>query len=264
MKTAVKKPQVELKTKSELAVMKQAGWIAGSTLKHVNKFLKPGITTKELDVIAEEFIRKNGAKPTFIGYRGYPATLCISINEEVVHGIPGKRKVQVGDLVSIDVAATLDGFVGDTAYSTVLQVDGHAPDSKVQRLVDVTKESLDAAVLQVRAGQRLGDIGSAVQKVAEAAGYGVVRDFVGHGIGRQMHEEPAVANYGSPGTGMRLEVGMVLAIEPMVTMGDWNVEVLSDGWTVVTKDKSWAAHFEHTVAVTEDGPVVFTKVDEDK
>lgn len=260
MKTAVKKPQVELKTKSELAVMKQAGWIAGSTLKHVNKFLKPGITTKELDAIAEEFIRKNGAKPTFIGYRGYPATLCISINEEVVHGIPSKRKLQSGDLVSIDVAATLDGFVGDTAYSTVL--DGKDPES--QRLVDVTRNSLDAAILQVQVGHRLGDIGAAVQKVAESAGYGVVRDFVGHGIGRQMHEEPAVANYGTPGTGMRLEPGMVLAIEPMVTMGDWNVEVLSDGWTVVTKDKSMAAHFEHTVAVTEDGPVVFTKVDEDK
>lgn len=259
MKTAVRKPQVELKTKSELAVMRQAGLIAGRTLKHVNKFLKPGITTKELDLIAEEFIRKSGAIPTFIGYRGYPASLCVSINDEVVHGIPGKRKILSGDLVSIDVAATFDGFVGDTAYSVVLGAD-----EKAQKLVDVTRDSLKAAIRQMRVGNRIGDVGAAVQKVAESAGYGVVRDFVGHGIGRQMHEEPAVANYGAPGTGLRLEPGMVLAIEPMINMGHWDVKVLSDGWTVVTKDGSLSAHFEHSVAVTEDGPVVLTEVDEDK
>ncbi len=241
-------------------MMRQAGLIAGRTLEQVKKFLKPGVSTKELDVIAEEFIRKSGAKPTFIGYRGYPATLCISINEEVVHGIPGKRRLSSGDIVSIDVAATLDGFVGDTATTVLLD----SKDPKAQRLVDVTSDSLEEAILQMRPGQRLGDIGAAVQKVAESQGFGVVRDFVGHGIGRQMHEEPAVPNYGTPGTGLRLEVGMVLAIEPMVTMGHWDVKVLSDGWTVVTKDGSMAAHFEHTIAVTEDGPFVLTRVDEDE
>jgi methionyl aminopeptidase len=212
-----------------------------------------------LDAIAESFIRKSGAKPTFIGYRGYPATLCISINEEVVHGIPGKRKLKSGDIVSVDVAATLDGFVGDTAMTVLLD----STDEKAKKLVDVTRESLEAAIRQMRPGQRLGDIGAAVQRVAESNGFGVVRDFVGHGIGRQMHEEPSVPNYGTPGTGIRLEPGMVLAVEPMVTMGHWDVKVLSDGWTVVTKDGSLAAHFEHTIAVTEDGPVVFTKIDED-
>ncbi len=253
------KPRVELKTKAELAVMRRAGMIAGQTLKEVEKFIKPGISTKELDSIAEQFIRKSGAKPTFIGYRGYPASLCVSINEEVVHGIPGPRKLKPGDVVSVDVAATLDGFVGDTAFTMIV-----APvDSKAKKLVDVTRESLQAAIREMMPGKRLGDIGAAVQRVAEAEGFGVVRDFVGHGIGRQMHEEPAVANYGTPGTGMRLEPGMVLAVEPMVTMGDWQVKVLQDGWTVVTEDGSLAAHFEHSIAITDNGPVVLTSVDED-
>lgn len=254
MRSSLQKPQVELKTKSELAVMRQAGLIAGRTLKEVAKYVKSGVTTKELDEVAEQFIRKSGAKPTFIGYRGYPASLCVSVNDEVVHGIPGKKKLKVGDVVSIDVAATLDGFVGDTATTLVIE----PVEARAQTLVNVTKASLEAAIEQMRPGKRLGDIGAAVQEVAESAGFGVVRDFVGHGIGRQMHEEPAVANYGTRGSGMRLEEGMVLAIEPMITMGDWKVKILKDGWTVVTQDGSLAAHFEHSIAVTADGPIVLT------
>lgn len=260
MRSAIRKPQVEIKTKSELAAMRKAGEIAGWTLKEVEKFIQPGITTKELDSIAEKFIRKSGAKPTFIGYRGYPASLCVSINEEVVHGIPGSRKLNPGDVISIDVAATIDGFVGDTAFTTIVP----PAETGAQKLVNVTKLSLKAAIQEMVPGRRLGDIGAAVQQVVEASGFGVVRDFVGHGIGRQMHEEPAVPNYGLPGTGLRLEPGMVLAIEPMVTMGDWKVRVLKDGWTVVTEDGSLAAHFEHSIAVTEDGPVVLTRVVDDE
>lgn len=234
--------------------MRKAGAIAGGALRAVAQSVAAGRTTKELDGIAEKFIRDAGAVPTFIGYRGYPASLCVSINEEVVHGIPGPRKIKAGDIVSIDVAATIDGFVGDTA--TTVLVPPAASDSR--RLLEVTERSLQAAIDEMRPGRRLGDVSAAVQRVVEAAGYGVVRDFVGHGIGRQMHEDPAVPNYGAAGTGIRLEPGLVLAIEPMVTMGDWNVRVLDDGWTVVTRDGSPAAHVEHTVAVTADGPVVLT------
>lgn len=248
---------VELKTRSEINAMRRAGRIAGETLKELRTRVEPGIRTRDLDRIAEKFIRSQGATPTFIGYRGYPATLCVSINDEVVHGIPGDRKIEAGDLVSIDVAATVDGFVGDTAISLVV-----GPAAKnTTKLVDVTERSLDAAIELMRPGKRLGDIGAAVQQVAEAAGFGVVRDFVGHGIGHQMHEEPPVPNYGTPGTGLRLEPGVVLAIEPMVTAGDYKVRVLDDGWTVVTRDGSLAAHFEHSIAVTEDGPLVLTRVD---
>jgi methionyl aminopeptidase len=253
---AVRKPAVELKTRSEIAAMQKAGQVAGAALHEVAKHIAEGITTKELDRIAENFIRKQGAIPTFVGYRGYPATICVSINDEVVHGIPSSRRIKAGDVVSVDVAATVDGFVGDTALTVAV-----APVStEAQTLIDCTSHSLDAAIDLMRPGNRLGDVGHAVQEIAEKQGFGVVRDFVGHGIGRKMHEEPAVPNYGSPGTGMRLEPGLVLAIEPMVTKGDWQVKVLDDGWTVVTKDGSLAAHFEHTVAVTEEGPWVLTKV----
>jgi len=236
--------------------MRVAGQLAGRTLQAVAKAVEPGITTKELDRVAEEFIRKNGGKPTFIGYRGYPASLCVSINDEVVHGIPGPRKLKAGDVVSVDVAATIGGFVGDTATTVIVPPAAAA----AQKLVRVTEQSLLAAIDCMKPGNRLGDIGSAVQNAAESNGFGVVRDFVGHGIGRRMHEEPAVANYGTPGTGLRLEPGLVLAIEPMVTLGDWHVRVLQDGWTVVTEDGSLAAHFEHTIAITENGPEVLTQV----
>ncbi len=252
-----RKTSVELKTKAEIELMKVAGQVAGRALQEVAKAIAPGVTTKDLDKVAENFIRKNGGKPTFIGYRGYPASLCVSINNEVVHGIPGPRKLKAGDVVSIDVAATVDGFVGDTATTVIVPP---AP-KDAEKLVKVTAQSLQAAIDVMRPGNRLGDIGAAVQKVAESNGFGVVRDFVGHGIGRRMHEEPAVANYGNAGSGLRLEPGLVLAVEPMVTLGDWHVRVLKDGWTVVTEDGSLAAHFEHSIAITEDGPIVLTQVD---
>ncbi len=252
-----KRSAVELKSKSELAAMRRAGLVAGRALREAANAVKAGISTRELDKIAENAIRKAGGIPTFIGYRGYPATICASINEEVVHGIPGPRRLKPGDVIGIDIAATVDGFVGDTAVTVI--VPPAAP--KAQLLVDVTRRCLAAAIQNMKPGNRLGDIGFAVQQLAEANNFGVVRDFVGHGIGRQMHEEPAVPNYGASGTGMRLEPGMVLAIEPMVTAGDWNVKVLSDGWTVVTADGSLAAHFEHTIAITENGPIVMTLPD---
>jgi methionyl aminopeptidase len=256
MSVATRKPSVELKTKGELAAMVRAGDVAGRTLKAVADAIEVGITTKELDRIAEKFIRTNGGVPTFIGYRGYPASLCVSINDEVVHGIPGSRKIKAGDVVSVDVAATVDGFVGDTATTVLVE-----PVSKeAARLWSVTEASLEAAIESMRVGKRLGDVSAAVQAVIDAAKLGIVRDFVGHGIGRAMHEEPAVPNYGKAGTGIRLEPGLVLAIEPMVTLGNFDVRVLSDGWTVVTRDGSLAAHIEHTIAVTEDGPRVLTKV----
>jgi methionyl aminopeptidase len=256
MAVATRKPSIELKTKAELQSMIRAGDVAGRTLQAVAKAVEVGITTKELDRIAENFIRANGGKPTFIGYRGYPASLCVSINNEVVHGIPGPRKIKAGDVVSLDVAATVDGFVGDTATTVLVE-----PVSKeAAKLWGVTKASLDAAIECMRVGNRLGDVSAAVQAVIDQSGLGIVRDFVGHGIGRAMHEEPAVPNYGRAGTGMRLEPGLVLAIEPMVTLGSFDVSVLEDGWTVVTRDGSLAAHAEHTVAVTEEGPRVLTRV----
>ncbi len=256
MTVSSKKPAIELKSKAELETMKKAGKIAGTVLHEVGRSIKAGMTTKDLDVIAEKLLRKAGAVPTFLGYHGYKASICVSINEEVVHGIPGSRVIKAGDVVSVDIGATVDGFVGDTAYTFLVE----PVSDEARKLVRRTKESLDAAIAVMKPGNRLGDVGAAVQKLVEADGYGVVREFVGHGIGRQMHEAPSVPNYGAAGTGMRLEPGLVLAIEPMVTAGHHDVKVLKDGWTVVTKDNSLAAHFEHTVAVTEDGPLVLTQV----
>lgn len=235
--------------------MRTAGRLAGQALQEAGRHIAAGVSTKDLDVIAEKFIKSHGGVCTFIGYRGYPATICASINDEVVHGIPGKRILKDGDVVSIDIAATVDGYVGDTAKTWIVG-EGSA---EAKKLVKVTKESLDRAIEMMRTGNRIGDVSAAVQKYVEANNFGVVRDFVGHGIGRQMHEEPPVPNYGTPGSGLRLEPGLVLAIEPMVTLGDWHVNVLKDGWTVVTKDGSLAAHFEHSIAVTEDGPLVLTE-----
>lgn len=256
MSVSSKKPPVELKTKAELEKMKRAGAVAGKVLHEVGKSIVAGMKTKDLDVLAEKLLRKAGAVPTFLGYRGYEASICVSINEEVVHGIPGDRVIKAGDIVSIDIGATVDGFVGDTAYTFLVE-----PVSvEARKLVDRTKESLEAAIRMMKPGNRLGDVGAAVQNLVEADGFGVVREFVGHGIGREMHEAPPVPNYGSAGSGMRLEPGLVLAIEPMVTAGHHDVKVLSDGWTVVTKDGSLAAHFEHSVAVTENGPLVLTQI----
>jgi methionyl aminopeptidase len=252
-----RRTSVELKTRAEIERMKAAGRIAGLTLKEVARYVKPGATTKDLDRAAEKFIRSQGAVPTFIGYRGYPASLCVSINEEVVHGIPGKRVIQSGDVVSIDVAATYEGFVGDTAVTLAVGT----VEADAERLIRVTEKSLAAGIQAMKTGARLGDVAAAVQDVAEKENFGVVRDFVGHGIGRAMHEEPAVPNYGQKGTGLRMEPGLVIAIEPMITAGSWEVDIMPDGWTVVTRDGSLAAHFEHSIALTEDGPVILTKVD---
>ena len=244
-----------LKSKDEINKMEKANQIVAHVLSKLSEVVAPGITTNDLDRIAEELIRKKGGIPTFIGYRGYPKSLCLSVNEEVVHGIPGKKVLKEGDIVGIDCGVTYDGFVGDSA----LTVGVGTVSEEAKNLMRVTEESLQKAITQVVEGNRIGDIGFAVQSHAEKNGYSVVRDFIGHGIGRQMHEEPQVPNYGVKGTGPRIKVGMVLAIEPMVNMGTHEVEVLADGWTVVTKDKKWSAHFEHSIACTDTGPVVLSR-----
>ncbi|MBK8574391.1 MAG: type I methionyl aminopeptidase [Elusimicrobia bacterium] len=247
--------QIELKSPADLERMRRAGQLAAQVLDAVGRAVVPGVTTKELDRLAEKFIRDAGGVPTFLGYRGYTASICASINEEVVHGIPHpKRVLREGDIVGIDVGATLGGFVGDTAATfPVGRISLEA-----EKLLQTTRDALTEGIAATRAGNRLGDISGAMQRVAESRGYAVVRDFVGHGIGRNMHEEPSVPNYGTAGTGPRLDVGLVVALEPMVNAGTWRVQVLKDGWTVVTEDNRLSAHFEHTVAVTEGGPEILT------
>lgn len=253
MTTAARR--IELKSPADLDKMRKAGAIAGGVLKKVGELVRAGVSTQDLDKAAEKMIRAAGAIPTFLGYRGYTATICASVNEEVVHGLPSpKRVLKDGDLISIDLGATFQGFVGDTAATFAVG----AISAEDRRLMDATRESLEAGIAMLRPGNRLGDVSAAIQKVAESGGFGVVRDYVGHGIGRQMHEEPSVPNYGTAGSGLRLEAGLVLALEPMVTAGSWKVKVLPDGWTVVTQDGSRAAHYEHTIAVTEDGPEILT------
>ncbi|MDI6713142.1 MAG: type I methionyl aminopeptidase [Anaerosomatales bacterium] len=243
-----------LKSPAEIEVMREAGRITASALRVVGEAVVPGVTTAQLDEIAAEHIRKEGGKPAFLGYRGFPATLCVSVNDEVVHGIPGKRRLREGDIVSVDCGVVVDGYYGDAAMTfPVGQVSDEA-----RRLMDVTRDALDAAIARCRPGMRLGDVGNAVQTVVERAGFSVVREYVGHGIGRSMHEEPQVPNFGRAGTGVTLKPGTVLAIEPMVNAGGYAVRSLDDGWTVVTADGSLSAHFEHTVAITEDGPSILT------
>lgn len=243
-----------LKSPAEIEVMREAGRITASALRVVGEAVVPGVTTAQLDEIAAEHIRKEGGKPAFLGYRGFPATLCVSVNDEVVHGIPGKRRLREGDIVSVDCGVIVDGYYGDAAMTfPVGQVSDEA-----RRLMDVTRDALDAAIARCRPGMRLGDVGNAVQTVVERAGFSVVREYVGHGIGRSMHEEPQVPNFGRAGTGVTLKPGTVLAIEPMVNAGGYAVRSLDDGWTVVTADGSLSAHFEHTVAITEDGPSILT------
>ncbi len=238
--------------------MRAAGRLVGQVLTALAAKVAPGVTTADLDAIAEGLIVDAGAIPAFKGYHGYPATICASVNEEVIHGIPsGQRVLQAGDVISIDVGASLEGYFGDSAVT--LPVGPVSEDAA--RLLRVTEESLYKAIEVVRPGGRVSDIGHAVQKHVEAYGFSVVREFVGHGIGQQMHEEPQVPNYGEPGRGPRLAEGMVLAIEPMVNAGKAAVKVLSDGWTAVTRDRSLSAHFEHTVAVTGDGPWILTARD---
>jgi methionyl aminopeptidase len=243
------------RSSAELEKMRAAGRLVGEVLSELTGRVAPGVTTAALDEIAEEMIRQAGAIPAFKGYHGYPATICASINEEVIHGIPsGRRILNEGDVISIDVGASLDGYYGDSAVTLPV-----GPVSEqAATLLRVTEESLYKAIERVRVGGRISDIGHAVQQHVEAYGFSVVREFVGHGIGQRMHEEPQVPNYGEPGRGPRLTEGMVLAIEPMVNAGKPAVKVLADGWTAVTRDSSLSAHFEHTVAVTADGPWILT------
>jgi methionyl aminopeptidase len=247
---------ITLKSGREIEIMARAGRIVAGTLDLVRRIVRPGMTTEDLDAAAEEFIRgHDGAVPSFKGLYGFPKTLCTSIDEEIVHGIPSSRRVLAeGSIVSVDVGVQLEGLHADSA--TTIAVGRVAPDA--ERLMEVTRESLAAAITQARVGNHVGDIGHAVQKVAEGAGYGVVRELVGHGIGTRFHEEPQVPNYGAPRRGPRLLEGMTLAIEPMITMGSPTTRTLSDKWTVVTADGSLAAHFEHTVAITANGPRVLT------
>ena len=245
-----------LKSQREINYLRDAGRVVAQTLEEVRKAVKPEVTTQELDQIAEEYIKSCGATPAFKGYHGFPGNICASVNEEVVHGIPGLRKLKNGDNVSIDIGAVINGYYGDAAIT----VPVGAVDAELQQLLDVTEQSLYKGIEQAIAGNRLGDISHAVQAHAEKYGYGVVRDFVGHGIGRNMHEDPQIPNYGIPGRGPRLKPGMTLAIEPMINMGTQEVKVLDDGWTVVTTDGKRSAHFEHTIAITPEGPEILTKL----
>ncbi len=247
---------ISVKSKSELEKMRKAGIIAGNALHFGGRSIKVGMTTFELDKIIHDYIVKNGAKPSFLGYGGFPASACISINNQVIHGIPSKKvRIQEGDIVSIDVGAYIDGFHGDTAYTfAVGKISEEA-----QQLLKVTEESLYKGIEQAIVGNRIGDIGHAVQEHCEAYGYGVVRKFIGHGLGRQLHESPEVPNFGREGHGPRLVAGMTIAIEPMINAVGEDVKTLPDGWTVLTKSGSLSAHFEHSIAVTPDGPVILTK-----
>jgi methionyl aminopeptidase len=244
------------KSSAELDTMHRAGLIVWEVLNELRMIVAPGVATAELDRVAERRATERGARPAFKGYRGYPASLCVSINEEVVHGIPSpSRKLQEGEIVSLDYGVELDGYFGDAAVT--VPVGRVKPE--FEKLMRVTRESLDRAIEMARPGNRLSDVGSAVQQWVEQNGFSVVREFVGHGIGTRMHEEPSVLNYGTPGHGPRLQEGMVLAIEPMVNAGVAGVRVLDDGWTAVTEDSKPSAHFEHTVAITAAGPRILTR-----
>jgi len=249
-----------LKSESELGIMHQANALVHRALRAVREAAVPGVSTADLDKLAEDLILEGGGKPAFKGYRGYPATLCTSVNDEIVHGIPSRKvRLKAGDLLSVDCGVIVRGYFGDAAIT--FGIGEISPVAR--RLMEVTRSCLDDAVEQVRPGKRLGDIGAAVQRRAEDAGFGVVRDFVGHGVGRSLHEDPQVPNYGKPGTGLLLRPGLVVAIEPMITEGSWRVRVDKDGWTARTKDGKLAAHFEYSVAVTENGPRVLGR-DEEK
>ena len=239
-----------LKTQDEIAVMAQASRVVAEVLAVLKKAVRPGITTDELDRLAEEEIRSRGARPAFKGYRSYPKTLCASVNEQVVHGIPSKRVLKEGDIIGLDLGAIVDGFYGDSAVTVLVG----QTNERITHLVRVTEEAMYLGIKQAVVGHRLSEISHVIQQHVESAGFSVVTEFVGHGIGRQLHEEPQVPNYGKPGQGPRLQAGMVLAIEPMVNIGGAAVKVLEDRWTAVTVDGSFSAHFEHTIAITSSGP----------
>jgi methionyl aminopeptidase len=247
-----------LKSPQEIDKMRRAGRVVARTIDRVVAAVRPGVSTKDLDAVADETIREEEAVPSFKGYRGFPASICASLNDQVVHGIPGDRVLREGDLLSLDFGAIWEGYHADSALSLFV---GEPPSAEAEKLVRVTDEALEAGISQVREGGRLSDISHAVEQVVTGAGFAVVREYVGHGIGRSLHEDPPIPNFGPPGRGPAIKRGLVVAIEPMVNMGDWPTRVLSDGWTVVTADGSLSAHFEHTVAVTEDGPEVLTARD---
>jgi len=247
-----------IKSKQEIELMRKADRIVANTFIYLHEYIKPGISTKKIDELAESFIRKNGAVPNFKGYYGYPATICISINEEIVHGIPSKKRIiKDGDIVSLDLGCLYKGYHGDAAVTIPV---GNVS-SDVMQFIKDTKNSLLAGIEAARVGNRLGDISHAVQVYAESRGYGVIRDFVGHGIGRDLHEDPEIPNFGKPGIGPRLREGMTIAIEPMLSMGDYHTITLQDGWTAVTADHSIACHFEHSLAITKNGPDILSLPD---
>lgn len=247
---------ITLKTQAEIEIMYRAGQIVAETLARVAEEITPGVRTRDLDWLAEERIRKTGATPAFKGYQGFPYTLCVSINEQVVHGFPSERRLEEGDLVSIDCGAIVDGYYSDAAETYRVGTVSVA----AAALMETTEECLRRAIEQMRVGNRLQDIGYTVQTLAESKGYSVVKDFVGHGIGRALHEEPQVPNWGKPNRGLRLKPGMVLAVEPMVNAGGEAVRVLEDNWTAVTCDNSLSAHYEHSIAITDNGPRVLTRL----
>jgi len=247
------------KSQKEIDKMRASGQLVGRVLQELRAMVEPGMTTMEVDQAAEKMIRDGGALPTFKGYNGFPYSICASVNEQVVHGFPSDYKLKEGDIFSIDVGVTLGGFVGDTAATIPV---GTVTEDRL-KLIRITEECLQLAIEQCRAGNHLGDIGWAVQSHAEAHGYSVVRDYVGHGIGRRMHEDPQIPNYGMPGKGVKIKKGYVFAVEPMINMGQHHTKTLKDGWTVVTLDAQPSAHAEHTIAITEEGPEVLTFVQSD-
>lgn len=249
---------VILKTARELAAMRNAGRISSRALREAGKAVEPGVSTAEIDKIVREYIEKQGATPSFLGYGGFPASACISVNNVVIHGIPNRKQIlKKGDIVSIDVGAYFEGYHGDNAWTFAC---GDVS-KEAQALMDTTRESLFEGIKAAKAGMRIGDIGNAVQRYVEARSYSVVRDFVGHGVGAKLHEDPSVPNYGTSGHGVRLLPGMAIAIEPMINQGTHKVKVLDDKWTTVTADGKLSAHFEHTIAITSDGPVIMTLPD---
>lgn len=247
---------ITIKSKHELKIMQKAGQISKAALLAAGDLVAPGVTTRQLDEAARRVIEKAGAKPAFLGYGGFPATICCSINDEVIHGIPGDRVIQEGDIVSIDTGAIYEGYYGDNAAT----FGAGKISEQAQKLIDVTRQSFYEGIKFARKGQRISDISHAIGAYCEARGYGVVREFVGHGIGTKMHEAPEIPNFGAPGHGPRLMPGMTLAIEPMINMGTWKVKVLPDGWTVKTLDGSLSAHYENTVLITEGEPIILTSV----
>jgi methionyl aminopeptidase len=245
-----------LKSRPEIEKMRKSNAIVAAILEELRKKIRPGVKTIELDRLSEELALKKGARPAFKGYRGYPYSLCTSVNSEVVHGMPSERELKEGDIVSLDFGILNDGYYGDAAVT--VPVGEITPGAR--KLLKITEEALYRGIAEVKAGNRIGDISSAIQGHVEAAGYSVVRDLVGHGIGKSLHEDPQVPNYGSGGRGIELKPGMVFAIEPMVNEGTYRVEILRDGWTVVTADGKLSAHFEHSVAITENGPVILSRI----